>query len=228
MIRRWMAVDDELPALAVIKRLMEAREGYACIGLFTRAQEAIVAANTEQPDLLFLDQNMPSLSGLDLLAELAAPPVAVMVTAHAEYAFEAFERGVRDYLLKPVSPERLSQTLSRIEPLLNTEVRLSALSFRDGHNRVLADPRTVTRFAAEGNYSIMHRPLVRPVLITESLRSLEQRLTPFGFMRVHKAHLVRLAAVERITGNKLVLSGAEAVPLGRAYAAPVRLRLADV
>lgn len=227
MIRRWMAVDDETPALAVIKRHMETREGYACIGLFTRAQEALVAANSEQPDLLFLDQDMPSLSGLDLLAELATPTVAVMVTAHAEYALEAFERGVRDYLLKPVSPERLAQTLSRIEPLLNTEVRLSVLSFKNGHDRILADPRTVTRFSAEGNYAYLHRPPARPVLITESLRSLEQRLTPFGFMRVHKAHLVRVTAVERIAGNKLLLSGAEAVPLGRAYAASVRMRLAN-
>ena len=227
-----LIVDDEPVARQRIERaLLQLSEGHQ-IRQAGNAKEALAAIGVEPPDVLLLDIEMPGVDGLTLAALPTLPPI-VLITAHADRALEAFEAGVIDYLVKPVSRERLAQALERVQaritpasapPNDSPSWRLTVI---DGTLRRFIDAREVACFHADEKY-LRFTFAGREHLLRESLDTLESRLAPHGFVRAHRGALVRVGAVEAFEqagGGSLVLVTGEQVAISRRCLAAVRVAL---
>ncbi|NRA29485.1 MAG: response regulator transcription factor [Parvularculaceae bacterium] len=227
MTYRYAIIDDEHPAIVALKVLMQKHERFKLVGTGSSSEQAQALLSQGQIDLLFLDIEMPQMSGLDLLRAHPEAPVTIFVTAHPIYALEAFELGVRDYLTKPVSPERLEAAIQQVEPLLaNAADTPAMLAFKDGHARRLLAPQSIDAIEAQGNLSLLHLRTGEACLVSESLSSLEQRLEPFGFLRAHRSFLVNRAAISSIASGMLAMAGGKSVPLGRRFRPVIQAALA--
>jgi DNA-binding LytR/AlgR family response regulator len=219
---KTISVDDEPSAHQVLKILLKNTVDIEISATFTSPQGALAALRAERYELLFLDISMPEMSGLELLRSLDAPPVTVLMTAHVEHAFTAFELGVRDYLLKPVAVQRLALCLENIRPLLlagrvDSSSRAPAmLSIKCGTLHRLIDPLRTLRVEAAGNFSTVHLEH-ETVFASESMKELERRLAPCGFIRIHKSHLVNMRYLRAISSTEATLQGGAKLPIGRAY-----------
>jgi two-component system LytT family response regulator len=224
---RCLLVDDEPLAHTVLRAHLDRLPGLvtwtgSCYG----AAEALAQLHTTSIDVLFLDVDMPGLTGLDLLRALPQPPAVVLCTAHATHALDAFELGVADYLLKPIRFERFVKTISRLHASrsvanatpfpLATEPATTAIFLKTdaGTERVrLADLHFIEGY---GNFVKCHLASGRVLLTAETMKQLESQLLAAQFLRIHKSYVVNLAHVERFSGNILVV-GTRELPVGSTY-----------
>jgi two-component system, LytTR family, response regulator len=209
---RALLVDDEAPARSELRYLLAAHAEVEVVGEAASAAEALKLAAAVPYDVVFLDVEMPGLSGIEaarLVHGRAGAPQLVFVTAHEQYAIEAFAVEALDYLLKPVEPERLAQVVRRLgevgEQAPSPPRKIPVMS---GGETLLLDRDDVHYVSADGDYSRVHT-YDRSYLCTQSLRQLEEALPSNRFARIHRSHLVNLA---KVAGVK--------------RAAPDRLRLA--
>jgi DNA-binding LytR/AlgR family response regulator len=234
---RVLVVDDELPARRRLTRMVAALDGIAAVDEAASSLEALAAVERARPDLLLLDIHMPGLDGLSLAARYADLPPVVFVTAHDEHAVAAFEVHAIDYLLKPVRPQRLAEAIDRARTrgsppasafqALRLPVRSRAprvVTHQRGAIRFF-DALAITRFWAEAKYT-MFRAHGSVHLTTESLSALAERLTPHGFIRVHRRELVRGSAIRalRITsgGHTVELDDGQTPQVGRRAVAALK------
>ncbi|MEU5694636.1 LytTR family DNA-binding domain-containing protein [Actinosynnema sp. NPDC020468] len=243
---RVLAVDDEAPALDDLVYLLRSDPRVAHVEAVTDATKALRtlhrAMDAGRPvDAVFLDIRMPGLDGLDLarvLSRFAQPPPIVFVTAHQEPAVEAFELKALDYLLKPVRPERLAESVHRIvhevletkspepppaqqpEPDVGDEVIPVELGGITRFIR-LADIRYVE---AHGDYARLHTA-TGSGLVRAALNGLEERWRSAGFVRIHRSHLVSLGHIEELRledGHLSVNIGGAVLPVSRRHARHLR------
>lgn len=220
---RYISVDDEPAAHDVLRALLRAHADFVDAGRFLRPAQVLQLDPQEPVDLVFVDYEMPGIDGLSLLAQLPRSLTAVLLTAHASHALQAFECGVRDYLLKPVSPGRLAECLARLRPLLSLQrsgVNGGArvpLAFPCGREQRYLAPGDVVAIDAERNFSVLHTLGGERHFISEPLKSLEERLALFGFLRVHKGHLVNRLHILAARADSLSLRGGLSRPMGRVY-----------
>lgn len=248
-----LVVDDEAPARRRMIRMLERAGGVEIVGQAADGVEALTELTRCQPEVVFLDIQMPALDGL-ALARQARLPLVVFVTAHDEHALAAFELGAADYLLKPVKAARLEATLARLRERLGAEAgpdedaelratlaRLGGagvgpggelpsprLAVREGESVRLFDARELGRIFASDKYSVfIHEG--REQLLDESLSQLELRLSAHGFVRVHRAELVNLAWVRALHGDSgsmsVELRDGQRVKVSRRMVAELKRRL---
>lgn len=210
-----LIVDDEAPARDELRYLLGAHPDVVVVGEAPSPRAALELLGEAKPDVVFLDVEMPGATGLSLaplVRERAAPPAVVFVTAHAEYAVDAFAVEAFDYLLKPVDPERLARVLERLrERSAESAAPVEKIAVvGGGGTEVLLDPDQIHYVQADGDYSRIHT-YDRAYLCTSSLGALEERLGP-RFARVHRSHVVNLAKVTgvRREPDKLRLQLADA------------------
>jgi DNA-binding LytR/AlgR family response regulator len=195
---RALLVDDEAPARSELRYLLNAHAGVEVVGEAASAAEALELARSVHYDVVFCDVEMPGLSGVDaapLVRERRDPPAVVFVTAHAEYAVDAFAVEAFDYLLKPVDPERLTRVVERLrERTLENAAPVEKIAVVAGSRTELLDYDQVHYVQADGDYSRVHT-YDRSYLCTASLGELEERLPSARFARIHRSYLVNLAKV---------------------------------
>lgn len=199
-----LLIDDERLARLELRRLLGAHPAIEIAGEAANAEEAEVLIESLQPEVLFLDVQMPGRSGFDLLASLDRAPRTIFVTAYDEHALRAFEVSAIDYLLKPVAPDRLAAAVQRLlsgdgaAPAAATRIPGTQQIFvRDGERCWFVRLADIALFESEGNYTRLcfagHRPL-----IPRSLSYLEARLDPEIFFRASRRHIVNLRMIEAI------------------------------
>jgi two-component system LytT family response regulator len=209
---RVLIVDDEPVARRRIRRLLRADPAVDVIGEAADGRAALRAIAEQQPDLVFLDVQMPELDGFGVLQQLGAArvPLVVFVTAFDQYAVRAFEVHAVDYLLKPFTRERLLDTVSRVrqgrgraereqDPRLAAlleELRerprfLRRLPAHAGSRIVLLESGEIEWLQAADNYVLVHAG-GREYLMRETLSRLEHELDPQEFVRIHRSAIVRL------------------------------------
>lgn len=217
---RAFVVDDEGPARRRLSRMLEAIEGVRVIAQLEDGDAVLHALEREWPDVIFLDIRMPGLDGISLAQRGGDLPPIVFVTAYDEYAVRAFELDAVDYLLKPVRPERLGATVGRLRvrfPARASESVPRVVSATRGLFRVF-DAREITRFWASEKYTCFAAEQTEH-LTDESLNALEQRLSAFGFVRVHRAELVRLDSIRALrsidAGHEVTLSDGQIARVSR-------------
>lgn len=239
---RLMIVDDEQPARARLRRLLEAssigQDGDLIIEEARDGVEALAMAAQSPPDVIFLDMQMPEVSGLEVAASLPAPtPLVVFVTAFDQYAVAAFDANAIDYLLKPCDLPRLERALLRVQARLQAAPTESAPRHGLPLRQLLITERGVTRVVkveaigwieTADNYVVLHCEDEQP-LLRQSLAGLLDSLGP-RFIRCHRRAAVQLDCIERLlTDDKgdgeLLLRGGARVPCSRQYRADVLARL---
>lgn len=220
-----LVVDDEAPARSELRFLLDEVGGVEVVGEASNAQEALQLIRAIPYDVVFLDVDMPGLSGMQLAEALSTAdrsPAIVFVTAHSEHAVKAFEVAATDYLVKPVEPERLHQAIARLRPsVAETPARIERIPVEKGGRKLLLHVGDIFYIMAKDDYSYLYTAEDR-YLSTFSLAQLETRLEPQGFFRVHRRYVVNLAQVREIVpmyGGTMLLTlkdpSASQVPASR-------------
>jgi two-component system LytT family response regulator len=203
---RALIVDDERLARRELRALLEEHGGVNVAGEAGGADEAAALIRELRPDVVFLDIQMPGATGFDLLERVEVGADLIFVTAYDEYALRAFEVNALDYLLKPVSPERLARALARLPRgrQRGEETPLRKLEYDDrlfletgGHSRFIK-VCSIALVAAAADYSEVHTDDGRRALVQKPLREWEARLPEKHFLRVHRSTIINLEHVERI------------------------------
>jgi two-component system LytT family response regulator len=237
---RALIVDDERLARKELRRLLEPHSEIEIVGEAANATEARRIVLDLEPDLLFLDVQMPGESGFDLLASLDSVPLVVFTTAYDEYALHAFEVSALDYLLKPIDPARLEHTVRRlastaqsVTPRVKTEVRLLSENHRvfvaEGDRYWMVRLGDIRVFQSEGNSTRVFFGNEQP-LISRSLSDLVPRLDDRVFFQANRHQIVNVKAVRSIQawfGGRLLaqLEGGHEVTLSRRRSRAFRERM---
>jgi two-component system response regulator LytT len=195
-----LLVDDEVPARSELRYLLSEAGGVEVVGEAGSANEALQLIRAIPYDVVFLDINMPGLSGMDLaeaLSELPHPPSIVFVTAHSEHAVEAFEVAAVDYLVKPVEIKRLRTAVERLMPATAAPAKIDRIPVEKAGRKLLLQVPDIMHIMAKDDYSYIYTDGER-YLSTLSLADLEQKLEAQGFFRVHRRYLVNLGHVREV------------------------------
>jgi two-component system LytT family response regulator len=220
-----LIIDDERLARLELRRLLAAHPEVEILGESRSGEEALALIPKLAPDLIFLDIQMPGMTGFDLLERLEDLPQTIFTTAYDEYAIKAFEVNALDYLLKPVAPARLAAALARVRPHAEPS-RLEQVFVRDGDRCWIVRLPEIFLLESEGNYTRLCFGSERP-LIRRSLNALEEQLDPAMFFRAGRKQIVNLKWIEKVDigiagGLEVTLRGGRAVEMSRRQS--VRLR----
>jgi two-component system, LytTR family, response regulator len=202
---RALIIDDERLARSGLRRLLKQHPEVKVVGEAANPEEANRAIQKELPDLLFLDVEMPGGSGFDLLEKLEDVPAVIFTTAYDEYAVRAFEVSALDYLVKPITAERLTAALGRAQRALAAIFRersnveggstVHQIFVRDGDRCWIVRLNDISLLESEGNYTRLHFGSNAP-LIFRSLTAIEQRLSRTTFFRANRSQIVNLSWIE--------------------------------
>lgn len=238
---RTLIVDDERLARARLSRLLRRRDDVEIVGAAADGDEAVLMIANLEPDLVFLDVQMPGLSGFDVIAAVGERmPLLIFTTAYDQYALRAFEVHALDYLLKPFDEARLLAAVERAgamrrgvgpraQRFLQQMKPMERFVVRTPGRIVFLSLGDVDAIEAAGNYVYVHAGRERH-LVRGTLKSMEGRLDPRRFARIHRGAIVnveRVAAIEpRAHGDAtVVLAGGAQLVASRNFAAALRRRL---
>ncbi len=234
---RVIIIDDERLAREELKSLLSQFSFIEIVDEAKNPEEGIAKIKEHQPDLIFLDIQMPGMNGFDMLKKLDEIPKVVFVTAYDEFALKAFEVKALDYLLKPVDPERLKETIQKLQqPEEEFATKLNPLPaqkekvlqagdkifIKDGEKCWFIDISEVRMFESDGNYVKVYFDRFRP-LILRSLNSLEDRLDPKLFFRANRKFIINLNWISNVEnwfngGLQVSLKDGEKVEISRRQA----------
>lgn len=234
---KCIIVDDEFPARILLKEFVEKVPNLELLGCYKSGIEAMPTIQDGEVDLMFLDIQMPDITGVNFVKMLTKKPLVVFTTAYSEYAIESYQLDVLDYLLKPFSFDRFMQAvgkaMSRIQqaqPVV--AATLEAIASSDTSNEpaddyilVKADHKihrikydSILYIEGLREYITIYCKNDEKIVTLESLKNLEDTLPPSKFLRIHKSYIVRLDLIKSLYGNQIAVDGVKAyLPIGKSY-----------
>jgi len=235
---RALVVDDERLARKELINLLSNHDNIEVVGEAINVEDAKEKIEQLQPDVLFLDIQMPEKTGFDLLEELDHVPLVVFITAYDEFAIQAFQVNALDYLLKPIEPARLAETLvkleRKVEELKKEQIQEAGgpakkltlhdqVFVKDGDRCWFVKLSNVRLFESDGNYIKVYFDNNKP-MIHKSLNALDERLDEKSFFRASRKHIINLSWVETIEpwfngGLVVTLKGGDRIEVSRRQAA---------
>ena len=218
-------IDDEPLAREVLAGYMDQLDHVKLVGSFSNAFDAQGFLTDNTVDALFLDIEMPEMSGIDLLKSLPNPPITVFTTAFRDYAFEGYELGVIDFLLKPVSYARFLVSLEKIKDFLSLKaddagIEMSSdepefIFVKSGVQKIRLLFDDVTHIQGLKDYAIIHTATDK-IVTKGSVKSMQELFPESQFIRVHKSFMVSRDKIRRIEKNRIII-GDHQIPIGRNY-----------
>ncbi|KAA1248014.1 LytTR family DNA-binding domain-containing protein [Aquimarina sp. RZ0] len=213
---KCLILEDEKSAQKVLKNYIKKTPFLECIGIYETGLN-IPIAELQKIDVLFLDIQLPELNGLSFLKTISNPPKVIVTTAFPNYAIEAFEEAVVDYLLKPFSYERFFKAVTRVRNDAihqNKEVDKNLFLYSDKTlYKINADD--VLFLKAEVDYvNVVTEE--KNILILDSLRNWNEKLQNFRFIQVHRSYIINIDKIKKIYGNQVFISD-KAIPIGKTY-----------
>ena len=227
-------IDDEKHCRDALTELLTKHPEVKLLDMAHNVKDGIALIKSSQPDLVFLDIEMPDGNGFDVLAAFAEPSFQVIfTTGHHDYAIEAFRHSAIDYLLKPVQSEELHQALDKIKPASNLQnqheqMKLMLESLKSQDFSKLAIPsvegyefvekKDIIYCEADGSYAKIHLEDGKSILSTHNLKRIDQLLASDGFFRVHKSYIIALKHIKKILhteGGQVVLNNELQIPIAR-------------
>lgn len=232
---KCIIVDDEAMAVRVLENYVQQIKGLQLSGTFSNALDAFTALQEQETDLLFLDIQMPVMSGLGLLRSLPKPPAVILTTAHREFALESYDYNVVDYLLKPIAFERFLKAVGKV---LHHD-------FMPVGSSVSTETTTEAPFIYIKSDRQFVKILLDDVLYIESVKNhvqivttkgkyitlmtiseMEEKLPPQRFIRVHRSFIVALMKIEQFSHTNLT-AGNHLIPIGELYKSLVLRKLSE-
>jgi DNA-binding LytR/AlgR family response regulator len=226
---RSLIVDDNIMSRIFIKQLLEQVPSIIISGECDNAVDALDELHKDDTDILFLDIEMPGMSGLEMLRSLAVRPLTILTTANKGYGSEAYELNVVDYLVKPLQLPRTMMAINRATELLKQKDAY----LKDVHPDYLfiKENRVIRKILIDDIYLLESRGDYVKIYVTEkyhvvhaTLRLFEDRLPPSRFMRVHRSYIVAIEKIDYIEENVLYLNNIP-VPLSDSYRSPFLKKL---
>ena len=232
---RAIIIDDERLARTELRKLLQEFPEVEVVDEASNAEEGVQKIESHNPDLIFLDIQMPGKTGFEMLQELDHSPTVIFTTAYDDYALKAFEVNALDYLLKPIEPKRLADAVEKVKKTqtANGSEARAGVSFspsamlgendqvfvKDGERCWFVRLSEVRLFESVGNYAKVFFGANKP-LILKSLNALEERLDPKIFFRANRKHIVNLHMIEKVEsyfngGLLLELKGGEKIEVSR-------------
>lgn len=222
---KCLIIEDELPAQRVLKNYISDVPYLELCGTYKSAMDALETVQSQDIDLLFLDINLPKISGLNFLRSLKNPPKVIITTAYPDYAHEGFELDVVDYLLKPFSFERFIQSLSKLKTEAGKESEASTNDHRDYQHRYAfvkvdktlhrVDFNDIRYIESDKDYVNIVRD-GENLMLLQTLKHWLNMLPDQNFARVHKSYIVNISRIDKIIGNQIKIGDA-VIPIGRYY-----------
>lgn len=229
-------IEDEGDAVSLLKNIIRSYcDGVTIIGNADNAQDGTVLIKRVQPDIVFLDIQLKNGTGFDLLRMIGKINFQIVfITAYDQYAIDAFKVNAVDYILKPYSPRDIKEAMVRVRnrkqnissgdgliDLLeakNKDSDPNTIVISNHHDLLVINTDDIIRIEADRSYSNVHLADGTKEYISKSLREMEERLSPDGFIRTHKSHLVNLNCIVKYAADSngvLVLSNGEIIPVSR-------------
>lgn len=227
-----LIVDDEHLARKLLEDYVSKLPTLNLVGTAKNAMEAMQLIQENQIDLMFLDIQMPDLTGLDLLKSMSIKPAVILTTAYSEYALQGYELDVVDYLLKPIGFERFMQAVNKACKLLQLKNSKPSEPAEIDHLLVKADHKLVRIKLEDILYIEGLREYVsiftkeKRVITLESMKNLEDILPPKKFLRTHRSYIVSLDKTDAINGNCVEIKG-KLLPIGKTYRDEVLKRFSE-
>ena len=207
---RCIIIEDERLAQDVIKNHLEKSGRFNLLGVYRNAPEAREALEKQEVDLIFLDIQLPGMTGLNFLRTLPNPPLVVFTTSYPEYALESYEFNVIDYLLKPVSYERFSRTIDKI---IDGKIFKTPVNEITPFNRDYIFLRSDSKFFRisfpdiiyiEGMKDYLKIHTAEHIIIThQTMGEMENILPPGQFIRIHKSYIISVSRIKAVFGNSV-------------------------
>lgn len=216
-------VDDEQHAIDILKHYVEQSSQLNLVLATTKAIEAINLVQSRKIDLIFLDVQMPEISGIEVVHAINGKCKVIFTTAYENYAVQGYELEVVDFLLKPISLSRFLRAVQKVQDTLPKKNSDSAepdfiyvkTGFKNQVEKIILS--TIQYIESTKNYAIIHHE-GKKTTVYISLKELEEQLPPAKFIRMHKSFIVAYAQIEAVSGNRVFLKNVEApVIIGDSY-----------
>ena len=228
---KCIVIDDEPLAQQLVQQYLEDVPGVEVAGVFKNGLEAMSFLQEHEIDLMFLDINMPKLSGLDLLRSLRHPPVVVVTTAYRDFAVDAYELDVVDYLEKPFSFHRFLRAVNKAQekiaavkairrpaPVATSADEPPFIFVKSNKKSLKVMLDEILFVESLSDYVRLHLT-DRKITLHTTLKNVEQWLPTHQFPRIHKSYIVSIAKVEQVEGNQIQI-GQQTLPIGTNYRKP--------
>ncbi len=227
MKTRCLIVDDEPLARELIRAHVEKLENFEIVDQCGDAMKALNVLREKQVDLIFMDIQMPQITGIDFLKTLKHPPKVIITTAYREYALEGFELDVVDYLLKPITFERFLKSVNKYYQITQDEVQLITNSAADRlkdesfiyikeNKKVVKIHLSEIRYIEGLSEYVQIYTEKRKIITKTSMVQMEEKLPTDSFLRIHKSFIVSIGKIEAFTANTIEIQGKE-LPIGRSF-----------
>ncbi len=222
---RCIAIDDEPLALQQIGGYIKKTAFLELAGLCESSFQAIALLENTVVDLMFVDINMPDLTGIEFVKTLENPPKIVFVTAYSEYALEGFRADAIDYLLKPIGYGDFLKSANKVKSWFDTQSQKPAeirsnkdfLFIKSEYKILRINFDDIKYIEAMNEYIRIHLINAKPVMTQLSMKSIEEQLPDDRFMRVHRSFIINLSKISVIERNRIVFDGTVYIPISDQY-----------
>jgi two-component system, LytTR family, response regulator len=219
---KCVAIDDEPLALQLIKEYAGKFSELRMVQTFDDAINGADFLRNNEIDLLFIDINMPDITGIELVRSLEKKPLVIFTTAYKNFAFEGFELEAVDYLLKPIDFDRFSKAVTKVMEFFqyrqnSKEPSRSSLFVRSEYKMVKIDLKEIEYIEALEDYVKIHLTNTKPVLTLMTLKSVLEKLPADKFKRIHRSYIVPISKVQSILNRKARLASGAELPISNNY-----------
>ncbi len=223
---KCIIIDDEPIAIEYLREYVNTIPELLLIGTYQNAKEALPPIQKQEVDLIFIDIEMPEISGLEFVKTLENAPAIIFTTAYPQYAVEGFNLNAVDYLLKPIGLERFKQAIQKVHKEISNQSGLQPIQnkfifLKNGYKSEKIDIQDIIFIAGNKEYATYYTKSGRTYLKNERLKNLEKDYQPYGFIRIHKSYLINTRYIKKIFNNNVEIQG-ETIPIGRAYREQIR------
>ena len=227
MTIKCVIVDDEPLALSVLERYINQTPSLELVEKFTNPVKAFNYLNDNEINLLFVDIQMPDLTGFELVNNLRKKPVFIFTTAYSEYALDGFKADALDYLLKPIDMPEFTKAVNKAKEWLEikneknslVETTKDFLFIKSEYKIIRINFSEITYIQGMSEYVKIHLAVRKPIMSLLSLKSLEAQLPTELFMRVHKSFIVNLQKINMIERNEIIYDDGTIIPVSAQYKA---------
>ena len=227
MINKYTCIiidDDEIDRLTVVS-FAKKFPVLDILGVFESAEDALSIIEKERIDVLFLDIDMPGLSGIEFRKKALEIPVCIFITAHPEHAVESFEIETLDFIVKPLKLDRFAQTVSRIEEFMEIKLKASlfeasiggdTIYIKEGHEQTKVKLHEILYLEALKDYTLIITNKKRHCVLS-SIGNLLKEDHFQSFIRIHRSYAVQKQFIQKINASEIILNNNIAIPVGRSY-----------
>ena len=224
MVIKCIAVDDELPALELIKNYTSRIPTLQLLHTFNDAVSAGEYLRNTQVDLLLVDINMPDINGIDLVSSLQNKPLIIFTTAYKKFAYEGFELDAVDYLLKPIDFERFKRGINKAVEILESKMLprendQDTLFVRSEYKMLKIQLNEIEYIEGLEDYIRINISNNKPVLTLMTMKGFIEKLPADKFLRIHRSYIIPLSKVISVINKKVLLASGKTLPVSDTYAA---------